>query len=75
MVFLRKQQAPHRNYQFDSDAQYALIEAVDERWGGALPYTMLIEPGGKVAFSVQGEIDPLELRRLIVDRLGREKDW
>jgi peroxiredoxin len=75
LKFLKKQQASHRNYQFDSDDQYALIEAVDEKWGGALPYTMLVEPGGKVVWSIQGEIDPLEVRRMIVDRLGREKDW
>ena len=31
-----------KNYLFDSDDQYALIEAVDESWQGALPYSMLI---------------------------------
>jgi hypothetical protein len=36
---------------------------------------MLVEPGGEVVYAHQGEIDPLEMRRLIVDRLGREKDW
>jgi peroxiredoxin len=75
LAFLQKQQASHRNYQFHTGDQYALIEAVDESWQGALPYTMLVAPGGEVLYSEQGEIDPLDMRRRIVDRIGREKDW
>ena len=75
LAFLEEQQASHRNYQFHTDDQYALIEAVDESWQGALPYTMLIAPGGEVVFAEQGEIDPLEMRREIVARIGRAKDW
>jgi len=75
LAFLEKQQASHRNYQFHTHDQYALIEAVDEQWQGALPYTMLIAPGGEVLYAEQGEIEPLEMRRLIVDQIGREKDW
>jgi peroxiredoxin len=75
LSFLKKQQAAHSNYLFESDDQYALIEAVDENWQGALPYTMLVEPGGRVIYSEQGGVDPLAMKRLIVDRLGREKDW
>lgn len=73
--FLEEQQASNRNYQFHSDDQYALIEAVDPRWQGPLPYTMLIAPGGEALYAEQGEVDALEMRRLIVDHLGREKDW
>ena len=49
------------------------MEAVDPEWAGALPYTVLVEPGGKRVYSQQGSIDPLELRRLIVDHplIGR----
>jgi hypothetical protein len=47
----------------------------DEKSGGTLPDTMLIEPGGKVVYAHQGEIAPVEMRRVIVDRLGREKGW
>ena len=37
----------------------------------ALPYTLLIAPGGKVLYRQQGEIDPLAVRRQIVEVLGR----
>jgi hypothetical protein len=33
--------------------------------------TLLIEPGGKVVYRKEGAIDPLELRRAMVDKLGR----
>jgi hypothetical protein len=36
-----------------------------------LPYTVLIAPGGEVIYRQNEEIKPLELRRAIVDVLGR----
>ena len=42
----------------------------DPDWGGALPYTILIAPGGKVLYKTQGAIDPLEVRTAITDYLG-----
>jgi peroxiredoxin len=73
LKFLEKKESAVRNFIFDSDDQYQLIEAVDPNWQGALPYTLLIEPGGKVIFSLQSTIDPLELKRKIVDHplIGR----
>jgi hypothetical protein len=50
-----------------------LIEAVDVDWNGALPYTMLIEPNGKVVWKHQGTIDFYELKKTIVEHelIGR----
>ena len=71
LAFLKKQQASSSNYIFSIDDKYKLIEAVDKEWPGALPYTILVEPGGKVIYRVQGELSPLELKKAIVARLGR----
>jgi len=73
--FLKEKHAATANYLFDSDDQYALIEAVDESWQGALPYSMLIAAGGEVLYRHQGSLDMLELEREIVKALDREKDW
>ena len=73
--FLKEKQAANPNYLFNSDDSYALIEAVDPKWQGALPYSMLIKPGGEVIYREMGAIDPLEMKRKIVDVIGREKDW
>lgn len=44
-----------------------MIEAIDPKWEGALPYTMLVEPDGKIVYAHQGIIDPLELKKMIVN--------
>ncbi len=71
--FLDKENSAVQNYLFAKDDKYALIEAIDPEWEGALPYTILIEPGGKRIYSQQGTIDPLALRKTIVDHelMGR----
>ncbi|MGM9507698.1 redoxin family protein [Larkinella sp. GY13] len=73
LEFLKKKEASNQNYLFSSDDKYALIEAIDPNWQGALPYTILVEPGGKIVYSKQGPIDPLEMKRKIVENrlIGR----
>lgn len=65
--FLQKHQAANTNYLFNTDNKYKLIEAVDPNWQGALPYTLLVEPGGKIVYSKQGPIDLKEMKKTIVD--------
>lgn len=73
LKFLKEQQASNTNYIFSIDDKYKLIEAIDPKWQGALPYTILVEPGGKIVYGKQGPIDPAEMKRLIVDNklIGR----
>jgi thiol-disulfide isomerase/thioredoxin len=73
LQFLQKQQASNTNYIFNIDDKYKLIEAVDPRWQGALPYTLLVEPGGKIVYAKEGPIDPAALKKAIVDNrmIGR----
>lgn len=72
--FLKDQQASNTNYHFSEEDSYALIEAVDPEWAGALPYTVFIKPGGEIFYRQMGEIDPLELKREIVEYVGRYYD-
>ena len=73
LAFLEKKNSALDNYLFAKDDNYALIEAIDPDWQGALPYTVLVEPGGKRIYSQQGTIDPFEVRKLIVEHelMGR----
>ena len=66
LKFLQGQQASNKNYIFNKDDVYEMIEAIDPAWQGALPYTLIIEPGGKIIFKKQDIIDPLEMKKLIV---------
>lgn len=73
LKFLQSKNSALTNYIFDQDDKYALIEAIDPNWNGALPYTILVEPGGEVVWAHQGEVDFLELKRTVVDHpmIGR----
>ncbi len=74
LEFLQSEYASMTNYHFSEEDAYALIEAVDEDWPGALPYTVLVEPGGKIIFSMLGEIDPLAIKKAVVSYVGRYYD-
>jgi thiol-disulfide isomerase/thioredoxin len=67
LKFLQNQQASNKNYIFNKDNIYEMLEAVDPEWQGALPYTLLVEPGGKIVYNKQDMIDPHEMKKMIVD--------
>lgn len=73
LKFLKEKHSGVKNYIFKDEDIYKLIEAIDPKWNGALPYTLLVEPGGKVVYSIQGSIDNQKLKRIIVDHplIGR----
>ncbi|HNY27190.1 MAG TPA: redoxin domain-containing protein [Candidatus Sumerlaeota bacterium] len=67
---LKGQQASCRNLYFSGERQ-DLVGAIQRKWKGTFPYSILIQPGGKVVYEKQGPNDPLQLRRVIVGILGR----
>ncbi|MBN1359136.1 MAG: redoxin domain-containing protein [Sedimentisphaerales bacterium] len=72
LALLKDQQASFKNYQYGFDAGiYALMEAVDESWPGPIPYTLLVKPGGEILYRHLGQIDPLEVKKTIVEYVGR----
>ena len=73
LKFLKSNNSAVQNYIFSGTNIYKLIAAVDPDWDGALPYTVLIEPDGKIVYKKMGSIDPLKLKKIIVDHpmIGR----
>ena len=73
LEFLKSRESAVKNHLFNSEDKYALIEAIDPAWNGALPYTVMIEPNGKVVWKYQGEVDFHELKKTIVEHemIGR----
>ncbi|MFW6171332.1 MAG: redoxin domain-containing protein [Planctomycetota bacterium] len=59
------------NYLFNSTDRDSLADALDKKWRGPVPYTLLIAPGGKVVYRKESAFDPLTLKQVIVERLGR----
>lgn len=71
LQFLQKHEASCTNYLFNSDNKYALVEAVDKNWQGAIPYSLLVSPEGKIIKYYKGSIDPLQVKKDIIAELGR----
>ena len=69
--FLKNKSAATKNYLYSAEDKYQLIESVDKNWSGAIPYTLLIAPGGEIVYTHEGIIDPLEVKREIIKKIGR----
>lgn len=59
------------NYHFQSDDLDGLANAVDAKWPGPIPYTVIIAPGGEIVYRHTGEVDPVEFTRAIVTQLEK----
>lgn len=73
LKFLKSKESAVPNYLMDTNDKYEVINVVGKEWDGSLPITLLIEPGGKIAYRVPGTIEALDLRKAIVDHpmIGR----
>lgn len=71
LAALQEHHASCRNYIFTGDDQDKLAEILDKDWPGPVPHTILIAPNGKIVFRKNGEIDPLAVKRILADNLGR----
>lgn len=69
--FLNKQHASMKNYLFSEDDPDKLADALGVEWPGAQPFTLVVKPGGEVVFTEMGPIEPLEVRRAVVEQLSR----
>lgn len=50
-----------------------LAEVLDPKWGGALPLTLLVEPGGQIIWRSNDEIEALTLRRELIKWLDEKQ--
>ncbi|WDE98523.1 redoxin domain-containing protein [Lentisphaera profundi] len=67
---LKKEGRTANNYIFNGKNSEDLIEALDAKWQGPIPYTIILKPGGEVLYRHQGEIEPKEVRQVLIDYLG-----
>src|SRR4029077_10719187 len=68
---LKENHASATNYLLNTKDRDTFAAALDKEWPGPVPYTLLIAPGGKVIYRKTGAIEPLEVKRAIVEFLGR----
>jgi peroxiredoxin len=67
---LKKEGRTATNFLFtDADAD-TLTKVLDPEFGGVLPHTVLVAPGGKIVWRHNGVIDPDQLLDLLIKELG-----
>ena len=71
LKILREKHVAGTNFISTLPTRDRFADVLDKDWEGPVPYTLLIAPGGKVIYRHGNEIKPLEVRRAIVDVLGR----
>jgi hypothetical protein len=73
LKFLQTKQASNTNYLANRVGWHTWFKSINPGWQGDLPYTLLIEPGGKIVYTKEGLIDAAELKRTIVNNhlIGR----
>lgn len=59
------------NYIFNGDTE-DLAKAIGPEWDGALPFTLLVGKDGKILYRHSGRIEPLELKKKIVEQVWAE---
>ena len=69
LKFLNQHHSAVRNYQFATDDVYAMQAAFDKSWDSGVPFTMILDPDGKVIYQEAGEISMLKMRRTILSYL------
>lgn len=71
LKILERRHVSSTNFRSAISDRDKFADLLDKEWDGPVPYTILIAPKGKVLYRKQGPIEPLEVRRAIVDFLGR----
>jgi thiol-disulfide isomerase/thioredoxin len=69
--FLKQRHVSAKNYLFDSGDRDKLAEALDANWRGPMPYTILVAPGGQIIYRQDGPLESREVKKAIVNFLGR----
>jgi len=65
-----KQGRTTNNFIYTGGSADALAQALDPKWPGGYPYTVVIAPGGEIVARYAGALDVAAFQSSLVDRLG-----
>lgn len=68
---LKEQKVAATNYISTIESKDRFADLLDKDWPGPVPYTVVIAPGGKVLYRKSGPLEPLAVKRAVVEHLGR----
>lgn len=69
LKFLNQQHAINKNVLVNSDDPADGVSAIGAGWKGGAPFTALIGMNGEVLYKTQGQMNPLEVKRVILKNL------
>ena len=69
---VKKEGRASNNYIYTAQNLDTLAEAIDAKWNGALPHSVLLAPGGEIIWRHTGQVEAAELRRAIVGYLDKK---
>jgi peroxiredoxin len=58
------------NFIYTGSGPDALAQALDPKWPGGYPYTVVIAPGGQIVDRIPGAFDVTQFQSSLIDRLG-----
>ena len=58
------------NFIYSGTSSDQLAQALDPKWPGGYPYTVVIAPGGEILYRFAGALDTADLQSRLIDRLG-----
>ena len=68
---LKENKVAMTNYIAKSEHIDKFAAILDKEWPGPLPYTIIIAPGGEIIYRKVDRVEPLDLKRAIVSKIGR----
>ncbi len=68
---LKEHHVAATNYLSTVESKDKFADLLDKEWQGPVPFTVVIAPGGKVLYRKSGPLEPLAVKRAVVDFLGR----
>lgn len=71
LEMLKTAYASTANYIYTGEDKDAFVNALDPQWEGPVAYTLIISPKGEVVYRHQGEITPVDVRKALVEKIGR----
>ncbi len=71
LEFLKEQDASMKNWILPGTSREEFAEVLDPKWKGPLPHTVVYDREGNVIYRKTGRFDPFEVKKSIVNVLGR----
>jgi thiol-disulfide isomerase/thioredoxin len=68
---LKKEGRETNNFHYQGEDHEAFAQAIDPKWQGPIPHTVLIAPGGEIVWRHTGALEEQELRNVLIEQMEK----